>query len=194
MLRRPLSVAALAAGALLAGALPTLAADSGAVQATVVAQAPAEACLTVSQNSLDFGSNDFSTPASETVVSEPATPYTLTSCSTDDQAFLGRTSDATGATATWTPQDPVEDGNLGTDICSIGPNRFRVSTIIGGSSGTFLDGTNEALAGAGRNGTDNVTAGDTRGVENSLVVPCETSDGAGETMGFVLTYTAVLVG
>ena len=192
MLRRPLLVAALAAGALLTGALPTFAADSGAVQATVVAQAPDEACLTVSQNSVDFGSHDFSTTTTETVVREPATPYTLTSCSTGEQVFLGRTSAATGTGATWAPQDPIQDGNLGTNICDIGANQFRISTLIG-TAGTFLDGSNEALAGAGRNGTGNVAPGGTRDVQNDLTLPCETSDGAGTPMGFTLTYTAVLL-
>lgn len=193
---RRFTIASVLAGlVVLAASMPTFAASSGNVVGQVVAQAPLEACLTVSTNAVDFGSGEFSTAGSDTVLTAPTTPYTLTSCSDGIQAFLGRATnaDSTTTAATWAPEDPLEANTIGDPVCDSGPDVFRLSAQIG-TSGTFLDLSDEALSGAGRNGTDEVGAGGTRDITNSLTLPCDGSAGQGETMQMTMTYTAVLTG
>jgi hypothetical protein len=176
---------ALAAIATAATAVPAFSADSGTVAVSVTAQAPAAPCLTVTPETVDFGTLPFS--SSNTDISQRDADITFNFCGTaSGQVLLGSTTPATGPSGSWTPRN--DGGNV--QPCP-GPNQFYL-TIFGFANGIpalYMTGTPAPVLGAG---------GDPLSFAGSILtkliirMPCKGSNGAGETKTLTTTFTAVV--
>ena len=181
-----ISIALVAAIALAAAAVPALSADSGTMAVSITAQAPAAPCLTVAPGSVDFGTLPFSTDNAGGI-SRGNAEISFDFCGTaTSQNLLGSTTSATGASGSWTPRN--DGGSI--QPCPE-PNQFYLSTFeANGFPGLYMTGTPAPVLGAG-----GVPAAFPHGtLFNFLTIrmPCQGSNGPGETKTLTVTFTAVL--
>ena len=176
MKRRIWYVVPLAVLALGASALPGFAADTGTVNAQVVAGSGA-ACLTVS-TSVNFGTAPFNGATSTTVVGTPN--IVVTSCGVvgKTETILVRGTDATATGATWTLTTAVQCNPQST------PNLYNLGLRLTGGTDTLLAPTNTSL------GTLAGSASLTR--TPILRMPCTGSAGSGQTMAMSYVFTATV--
>jgi hypothetical protein len=181
------ATAALAALTLAAGALPALTADSGTVTLSITIQAAASPCLTVGPAAVDFdGPKAFSTPSAY-VTSDSLGTVTLTNCGTVPENISEAGTDAAGPSGSWalTQRAPGNPCSVGTDAYFLWANAVngafqsapvsRQPTVLRDSSGQ------PAVWNGGASTQTNFT----------LFMPCQGSNGAGETKTFSINYTAV---
>jgi hypothetical protein len=187
-MRKHLLVAlALAAVAAAATAVPAFTADSGTVTVSITAQAPPAPCLTVTPGSVSFGTLAFSTPvnAGHGVVSGDAN-VTINSCGTAGENLLGSATNAVSASGTWI----VTNSGIGGSPC---PNldRFFLHIFMFAFPDLALNGTPTPVSAS--DGTPAVlTAGTSYPSRLTIEMPCQGSNGAGETKTLTVTFTAVV--
>jgi photosystem II stability/assembly factor-like uncharacterized protein len=142
--------------------------ESGSVTATVSVAAPAEACILISQETVDFGEVQFGQSASS------APDYDVVSCSAADQSVYAATSHAKGTASavSWQPTP----GPL------TGVNLFAVDAALDGQAPVWL-GTDPAPVAP-------LAAGAAGQAAHTLVAPTPGSAGAGEELSFELTWIA----
>jgi hypothetical protein len=176
----------LAALALAATAVPALTADSGTVTLSITARAPAAPCLIVTPGSVSFGTLPFSTNAGAGMSTADAN-ITTTNCGTAGQNLLGSTTDATGSSGSWTPF--AYTGSV--DPC-VAPNGFYLSIFGFNTPSLFLTHTPAAVLAALGGASPAVFPPGDKVFRMTLVMPCQGSDGAGETKTLSSTFTAVV--
>jgi hypothetical protein len=187
-MRKPLFVAlAVAFAALGAGAAPALTDSTGTVAVSVKAQAPAAACLTVSPSSVDFGTLRFST---DNLAGQSGTqmPITVNFCgSAVGQNLFGSTTPASGSSGSWMPQ--AYDGSS-VHPCPT-PNQFYLEIAAARPTAfRFLTQDNAPVADGGAGPAAVFPIGD-EVFQLALFMPCQGSNGAGETKALTVTLTAV---
>ena len=163
-------------------ATPVFADPSGVVPATVSASAP---CLTVSTTPLVFPTKKFSDSTGNSVSSISNGP-TVSNCSGASANITGSASNAVNNLAnTWT----ATAVSLTQNLCIAGgelqpKNKYALGIWFGsGDEPTITTNTLLKSVGIGAN----------LPVYNlELFMPCTTSDGAGTTMSFSITFTASL--
>lgn len=171
--------------ALCATAVPAFTADTGDIDVTITAQAPPAPCLVVSPGSVDFGTRPFS--ASDRALSEASADITFTNCGTVGQNLLAATSNATGTSGIWEPIDYEQ--TLTIDPC-VAPNRFYLSIFIPNPA-QYLIGLPRFVR-SPRGGPPMVyPVGDTVS-RLTFTMPCQGSNGAGETKSLNAFFTAVV--
>jgi hypothetical protein len=172
---------------------PAFTADSGAVQVSITAQAPAAPCLTVTPGSVDFGTLPFSrdngTGLSQINADgtyQAANPE-ITFCGTaTGQNLLASTTPATSPGGSWIPQP--YDGTS-PHPCP-GVNQFYFSAFLPFPALYLTETPAPALQSIG--GPPKVFALGTIVTRLSLIMPCQGSNGAGETKTLTATFMAVL--
>lgn len=186
------TIAALAVAALAVGVVPAFTADNGTVTVTVSVQAPAAPCLTVTPGSVDFGTLPFSASNAAVDRSQASSNITFNNCGTAGQNLLGSTTNATGPGGSWTPLAytgaVLPCGLSGTD-----PNQFYLD-IFGftGSPSLFMTGTPAPMLTSAGGPPEVFPAGDPRLIRMTIIMPCQGSNGAGETKTLTATFTAVV--
>jgi hypothetical protein len=187
MSKRVLILAALlAATALAASAAPAFSGASGSVVGTVSVPAPPAPCIQLSDTTFDFGVQQFSTPSR---IGGTGHSLLLTNCGTAGENVLASATDASGPSGTWTlfawptyilnPCPTTNTFSLGWGIAE--PNSAYMS-----------------LSGTPRMETDTsgapwvVPAGHLSPSNLDLYMPCQGSNGAGETKTFTTSFTAVV--
>jgi hypothetical protein len=179
----------LAAALVALAASPVGAADNGSVTGTVTV-AQGGACLVVGASTVDFGTNPFSSLTTGSPVYEgtydggSSNRLQLQNCGAVDETVLVRGTNATSASSstTWTltPYGP----------CSMPPNYYGLFAVWDTTSGTdninISTGDAELSSGA-------IPAGGSLSSGNWIMMPCEGSDGAGESFELAIYYTAVTV-
>jgi hypothetical protein len=186
MRKHLIATCALAAIALAASAAPALTASDGTVTLTVTAQAPPAPCLTVTPETLDFGTKPFSTPGGD---NSGAVFLTLTNCGTATQHVVAAGTDASGPTGAWALTDVVSGS-----ICSLGTDKYSVFAL-GPTSGRDY-----VRAQLGVTPTMLAVSGDPYPLVPSgvapvtlvLTMPCQGSNGAGATKSLSATFTAIV--
>jgi hypothetical protein len=186
MRRYLLGAVVLAAVAMVVTALPALSADSGTVAVSVTAQAPAAPCLTVTPDSVDFGTLPFSTSTRSSAGSQN---ITADFCGTAaGQNLLASTTDAMGAAGSWTPR--ASSGSPLAPLCPA-TNQFYL-LLAGGSTGPPLVLTGTTAPFLTDAGSAAVFPGGNKLLQLDLEMPCQGSSGAGETKTLTATFTAVV--
>jgi hypothetical protein len=178
--------ALLAATALAGAAAPAFGAGSGSVVGTVSVPAPPAPCIQLSDQAHDYGVMPFSTP---TAVSSRGSSLLLTNCGTAGENVLASATDASGPSGSWTLFAwPTFVGNP----CPT-TNTYSLLWGIGEQNSQ-----NMSLSGTPRMETDTsgapwvVPAGHTSPSNLGLFMPCQGSNGAGETRTFTAMFTAVM--
>ena len=187
-----LTIAALAAAGLAAGAVPAFTADNGTVTVTITAEAQATPCITVAPTSFGFGTLEFSAPGalSTQFVGQAGTTPTVTNCGTVGQEIFLATTNATGTSGSWTPAGQAVNTNPcpALDTFNLSANRDGVSqAFFSRLSGTAVP----ALADNGQ-GSYVQPAGGSDLFGFQLDMPCQGSNGAGEEKSFTVTFTGVI--
>jgi hypothetical protein len=184
---------ALAAIATAATAVPAFSADSGTVAVSVTARAPAAPCLTVTPSGVDFGTLPFSTD-NGTGISDPNpggqlqnANVTIDFCGTaTGQNLLASTTKATSAGGSWTPQP--YDGTS-PHPCPA-PNQFYFSAFLPFTALFMTETPAPALQSLG--GPPKVFPKGSIVTRLDIIMPCQGSNGAGETKAFTATFMAVV--
>jgi hypothetical protein len=179
---------ALAALAAAATAVPAFTASSGTVTVSVTAEAPAAPCLSLNTSTLDFGTLPFSTP---TFDSGGARFFDLTNCGSADQQVVATGTDATGPGGTWQlirrPPNNFQ--------CTAGANKYSaaVSYVNNNQFVIYTELTNLPATLASDVGAVHLfppSSSTHMGI--GPVMPCQGSNGAGETKTFTATLMAVV--
>jgi len=180
---------ALAAVAIAASAAPAFTGDSGTVTMHITVEAPAAACLTVSPSSLDFaGPAHFSKPGAG-AVSDSVEAATLTNCGSASQTVSAVGSDAVSQAGSWTLASGA--GNP----CALGPDAFflLLDSDSGGAPLTlgsgFITKTPTLVSPTQGHAWG---AGEFAYARFTIYMPCEGSNGAGETKTFTVGFTATV--
>jgi hypothetical protein len=187
------AIAALAVLGLAAGAVPAFTADNGTVTVSVTAQAPAAPCLTVAPGTVDFGTLPFSRPGIPNISSGNAS-LTTTNCGTANQNLLGSATDATGPTGPWFLATSTGTPNpCGQGVEGANSFFLRIAPLSAGApfDVLFLSRT-PTLVPAPLGGPAVFPAGSSHSTQLRLYMPCEGSEGAGETKTLTATFTAVV--
>ncbi len=174
---------ALVVGGIIAAAVPAFSGSSGAVSATV---SVASTCVTALPASVNFGV----LPFTSNTPSYGQQTVTVTNCSSGSESYLAKGTDAQGSTTTWSLAQP-SDTHIAPSPCSLTPGTNQYQAGLGAATlypnFTFLGTVNSAM-----NGTwGSATAGEIKNGMAEVIMPCQGSGGAGETMAFTLTITAV---
>jgi hypothetical protein len=175
----------LAGMALTATAVPALSADSGSLTVTITAQPPIAPCLTVTPGSVNFGTLPFSTNAGAGLSSGESN-ITVSNCGTAGQNLLGATSDATSSAGAWTPL--AYTGII--DPCTA-PNAFYLSLFGFTTTSLYMTGT-PAPVRVSLGGPVAVFPVGDKVFRLTFIMPCQGSNGAGETKALTSTFTAVV--
>jgi len=165
--------AAIAATLFVLSAVPAVGASSATVSAAVT---PTAACVTVSPASVDFGTANFSRSDQPFDSNLAGSPLTITNCSQQQETIFvsGTNASNSAGTSTWTLHGA--EGQ-----CAAGLDQYALQIF-----NLFLTTTNQTLFGF-------VGGGNTfPGVVPNLHMPCNGSNGAGETMNFAINFTASL--
>jgi hypothetical protein len=154
----------------LVGAVPVMAAGSGAVDATVTV-ARAAACLELSTSAVSFGTLALGAE------NQPGTPQiVVTNCGDGDETLLASGTDATGATTTWALVDSTETcaDTLGTNNYHLGLSNVAGAPIASLST----SGKELGVLGAAESATH----------VPRISTACPGSSGGGTTLGMQVNY------
>lgn len=179
------TIAALAVAALAVGAGPafTQSTPTGTVAVTITAQATAAPCLTVTPGAVNFGPLPFSTSNS---ISQASTNITVGFCGTaTGQNLLGSTTPATGPSGSWTP---LTDGAI--NSCPA-LNEFHLNLSSLTTFYLFMTGTPAPVLQSVAGPPAVFPAGD-KVFGLGIFMPCQGSNGAGDTKTLTATFTAVV--
>lgn len=182
------TIGGLAVAALAVGAVPALTADNGTVTVTVTAEAAAAPCLALGTTTMDFGTLAFSTPAADNGRNQAVG---LTNCGTANENITASGTNATSAAGAWAlvqrPPNQV--------ICSIGPNKYSlvVSWYEPGDTDyrIYTELTTTAAMLANSSGPYVFQPTQPVPARLGMIMPCQGSNGPGETKNFSVTFTAV---
>ena len=141
----------------------------------------------MSPGSVNFGTLPFSTN-SGAGLSSGESDLTITNCGTAGQNLLGATTDATGPSGSWTPLDFDVVGVI--DPC-LGPNQFYLSIFGFTTRSLFMTGT-PAPVRTSFGGPPAVFPTGDKVFRLFIHMPCQGSNGAGETKTLSATFTAVV--
>jgi hypothetical protein len=180
--RRGWVAAAAALGVTAAAALvplSALSADTGTVNAQVVAGATA--CITVTSPtngaSVSFGSLAFSaTPGSSQGSGSP--DITVANCSTGSESVLASGTNATGASSTWALVGALANQ------CGNSLNQYRLGVRDANNTDLFLTAQNQTLGSVAANGALTRIP--------RITMPCTGSSGNGQTMSMSFNFTATV--
>jgi hypothetical protein len=181
--RRRIAVIAGAAAVLMValahlGALPPVAGQSGP-EATVTATLQiASSCLVVSPTAVDFGTLEFTQPASARSTAAPTeatASVSLRNCSSQSQSVLVRGGPAIGSGVLWGHAPP------GADVC-IAPNLFIQGVRDASGTAKRLTIFDQAFK--------SLQAGTTEPITLTLIPPCSGSTGTGHQMTVKYTFIA----
>ena len=171
MRSRSILAAAVATTLWAAATAPVFATDNGTVDAQVTVATP---CITVSPQSLDFGTLPFSTAAG---TSTQAMPVEISNCGAGPEQLYGRGTDASlGGATVWSL---VSDQTP----CAAGVNTFNLIFLSSTPPNTYASTTDQLLETVGSGGVANNGA-------VSIAMPCVGSDGAAQTLSFQILFTA----
>jgi type 1 fimbria pilin len=174
-----------AAVALAACAAPAFTADSGTLTVSITAQAPAAPCLTVTPGNVYFDTRPFSISSA---ISVGAKTITVNNCGTVSQNLLGSATDATGPGGSWTPRAFGPNPNPCAAL-----NQFYLSIIAFGGPGTYLYMTGTAAPVlVSDTGPPAVFPVGDKEFLMQFTMPCQGSNGAGETKTLSVTLTATV--
>jgi hypothetical protein len=169
--------------ALSLGAVPAFTADTGTITVTITAQAPAAACIELATPpgaSVSFGTRPFSRSNQTSTARGDVTPR-FRNCGTTDANIAISGTDATGASAAWT----LDPGFDYTCAASAARNTYLIAYFLDSDPVRFLGKSPTSLL-----------AGADPGVDHDLVLdwfmPCEGSDGAGQTFSASILLTATV--
>ena len=177
---------ALAAIVTAATAVPAFSAGTGTVAVSITAQAPPAPCLTVSPGSVNFGTLPYSTN-NGAGLKEGDTDITVNFCGTaTGQNLLGSATPATSSGGSWIPL--AYDGTI--HPCPA-LNQYYVS-IFGFTSTALYMADTPAPVLHSLGGTPEVFPAGDKGFRLSLIMPCQGSNGPGETKSLTATFTAVV--
>jgi hypothetical protein len=191
MPRSLLALAAVAAAALVAGAVPAFTADNGSVTVTITAEAQATPCITVAPTSLDFGTLQFSTAGSlsRRFIGGAGTSPTVTNCGTADQFMTITGSNASGTSGSWTISGEAD----GTNPCPTS-DRFNLTGHREADANQGIQLTTSPVLVRAVGGVGPYVQGpslsDNFGF--TLDMPCQGSNGAGEQKTLAVTFTAAV--
>jgi len=157
-------------GVLAANAAPTLAAETGTVDAQVTVATP---CLVVSPPTVDFGTLPFSTQLSQGYSSQAVE---IANCGSSAEQVYGRGTDATSAGGTWAL-------TADHDSCYSTVNEFNLKVRSPAGLNEYVGSSDLLLETVGAGG---IAAAN----ELMLIMPCVGSDGIGEVMSFQAIFTA----
>jgi hypothetical protein len=185
--RRSLAAAAvLAVLALAATAVPAFTADNGTITVSITAQAAVAPCVTVSPGTVDFGTLPFSTDDGAGL-SQGSSDITVGFCgSASGQNLMGSTTNASSASGAWTPQ-PL---TTSIDVCPA-TDRFMLGVFGFTTPQLVLTGTPAPVLGSLGGPPAVFPAGD-KVFRMTFYMPCQGSNGAGETKTLTTTFTAVV--
>ena len=180
------TIAALTVAVLAASAVPAFTADTGTIAVSIKAQAPAAPCLAVTPNSVDFGTHPFST--SNAAISQGDTDITIDFCGTaPGQNLIVSTTPATGPSGSWTPLSYYPE--LTIHPCP-DANKFYLSLFLPFPAHYLTETPSAVLASIG--GPPKVFPVGAITSRLSFLMPCQGSNGAGETKTLTATLTAVV--
>ena len=186
-MRRLIALAGFLAAALTLMAAPAFTADSGSVVVSITAQAPPAPCLTVSPGLVNFGTLPFSTN-NGAGLSSGESNIIVANCGTAGQNLLAATTDATGPSGSWTPVDYEVTQTV--DPCT-GPNRFYLGVFGFTTPNLYMIGTPRHVR-ASLGGPPAVFPVGDKDFRMTIHMPCQGSNGAGETKTLSATFTAVV--
>jgi hypothetical protein len=154
---------------------PSIGADGGTVNATVSTPSP---CMTLDRTSVDFGILPFVTGYEVSGVQG----VDVTNCAGGgiDETLLVSATDAASTTSAtvWSLSD-------GPDPCLEGIDIFRLAAANSGGGGASLrPGIHKEVG--------SVPAAAPATIDLSLTMPCEASNGQGETFGFDVTFLVAI--
>jgi hypothetical protein len=175
---------ALAAIATIAAAAPAFSADSGTVAVSITAQSGA--CLTVTPGSVNFGTLPYSTDNGAGLKQGNA-DITVNFCgNASGQNLFGSTTTATSSGGSWTPL--AYDGTI--HPCPA-PNQYYLS-VFGFTSFALYMAETPAPVLHSLGGSPEVFPPGDKAFRLSLIMPCQGSNGAGETKTLTATFTAAV--
>ena len=176
-MRRLIGLSAAAAMAiwLMAGAAPAWSQSSGSVTATVVVQG--SACITITPTTFSYVASGLSTSTAPVTTLPSSAKPSAANCSTVTQNFLARGGPAMGTGASWTLETAFN-----CDVPQINMYKHEVKPLSG--SFTALTATNQTWESA-------VPANASRTLDTRLTMPCDGSNGVGQTISIPVTITAV---
>lgn len=195
-MRKHLVVTVALAAVALASAVPAFTADSGTVTVVLTAEETAATpCLTVGPGTLDLGTAAFSTPAARSELRSRTPGVQTENCGTAPENVAVMGTDAVGPGGTWALGYWVTDSSGG-NPCDAGANVYFLQTN-GSTAGVSLQATAitkaSRLLGTAPNDDPGVWGpGATADIALGLTMPCQGSNGAGETKSLSVTFTAVL--
>jgi type 1 fimbria pilin len=187
--------ALLAAIALAASAAPAFSDGSGAVAVSVTAQAPPAPCLTVTPTSVDFGTLPFSTPSARR--ESDRLLVRTRNCGTAAENVSAAGTDATGPSGVWSLGDFSQDAPASGNPCDARPNLYFLGTNGSDGPDVHLESNpitkTARLLGTYPNNAPGVWAPNAAAdIQLELEMPCQGSNGAGETKALTTTFTAVV--
>jgi hypothetical protein len=179
---------AIAAVTIATTATPAYTSDTGNIAVSVTAQAPPAPCLTMAPGSVDFGTLPFTAPGP--AVSFGQHDVALTNCGTTDEHVVAAGTNASGPSGTWQLIPSA-------DICATGVNKYQLDIYgpVGGAGIlTYLETTPKPLGRlvGGVFVTYSFPPSVVTNAVFQLAMPCQGSNGAGETKTLTATFTAVV--
>ena len=180
---------ALAAVATAATAVPAFTASSGSVTVSVTARAPAAPCVTVTPNTVNFGTLPLSTaPGSASGQAN----ITIGNCGTAGQNLLAAATNASGPSGSWTLFNPAPGG-----IGSVGSpcpttDRFYLSIFMFVIPAMYLGETSAPVLSSVAGPPALLAAGTNYPSQLEITMPCQGSNGPGEAKTLTATFTAVV--
>lgn len=178
-----LAVAAVA----LTASIPAFSAAGGTLNVTITAQAPAAPCLAVTPGSLDFGTLPFSAN-NGAGLSQGNRDVSIANCGTVGQNLLGSSSNATGTSGSWTPL--AYEPTFTISPCPA-VNGFYLDLFGFNTPSLVMTGTPAPVLASG-GGSPAVFPVGSKDFRLTLTMPCQGSNGAGETKTLTATFTAVV--
>lgn len=175
-MKKALRLVVIVTGWTLVTMAPSIGAEGGTVNATVVAAPPP--CITLDRTNVDFGTLSFVTAPGISGVQTVA----VTNCAGGgfDESLLVSATDATTAIGSpvWSLQPTVDPCTAGIDVFGLG-----VQNLGGGGtaaeSGLF-------------NPVGSVPAAGAASVDLELTMPCQGSNGQGESFGFDVNFLVTI--
>jgi hypothetical protein len=159
--------------------LPALGAESGSVALSIQVATP---CITVGPASLVFPSKTFSVSSASPSTATASPRHVVTNCGGSTELLFARGSNATnagGSAATWTLVPPA---SIDTNKYALALDEWDVakSASVGGPALSLQDKPLSSLD----------PSKPPREFDAVITLPTAGSDGAGQTMGMSITYTA----
>jgi hypothetical protein len=177
------TLAILALAVLTAGALPAFTADSGTIAVSITAQAPAASCLELATPpgaSVSFGTRPFSRPNQTSTARGDVTPR-FRNCGTTNADVTISGTDAAGASTVWA----LDPGFDYTCAASAARNTYLIAYFLDSNPVRFLGKSPASLLAAAAPGVDHDLILD-------WFMPCEGSDGAGQTFSASIVLMAAV--